>query len=58
MDTDKAIQLAGSIRELAAVLGLTTQAIYAWGPTVPKLRMYELRELRPQWFSPKRKQAA
>jgi hypothetical protein len=57
MDTQAAIKLAGGIRQLAEMLGLSTQAVYAWGKTVPKLRMYELRELRPAWFKPAKTKA-
>lgn len=55
MDTQAAIKLAGGIRQLAELLGLSTQAIYAWGDSVPQLRMYQLRELRPAWFKAKAK---
>ena len=58
MDTRAAIELAGGIRHLAEMLGLSTQAVYAWGPTVPKLRMYELRDMHPEWFETPKKEAA
>ena len=57
MDTKAAIELAGGIRQLAEMLGLSTQAVYAWGDTVPKLRMYELRDMRPEWFKAEKKKA-
>lgn len=45
MKTQDAIQLFGSVRKLAEALGLSVQAIYAWGDTVPELRAYQLRDI-------------
>jgi len=53
MDTETVVKLAGGIRKLAALLGITTQAVYLWGDKVPPLRMYELRDLKPEWFTTK-----
>ncbi|WP_025039775.1 Cro/CI family transcriptional regulator [Nitrosospira briensis] len=50
MKTTFAISLFGSVAELAAALGITVQAVYLWGDEVPKLRQYEIRELRPEAF--------
>ena len=50
MKTDNAIKLAGSSTELAAILGITLSAISQWGESVPELRVYKLRELKPSWF--------
>ena len=50
MKTKDAIDLAGSRSALARILGLTPSAITQWGDEIPKLRIYELRELRPEWF--------
>jgi hypothetical protein len=44
MNTSEAVELAGSVRKLAKVLGISTQAIYNWGGTVPELRVYQLRD--------------
>ena len=44
MNTSEAIELAGSVRKLAKVLGISTQAIYNWGGQVPELRVYQLRD--------------
>ena len=55
METKTAIAKADGIRKLAEMLGLSTQAVYAWGKDVPPLRMYQLRDLRPDWFDPKKK---
>ena len=45
MKTNEAITAFGSIKDLAAALGLSVQAIYQWGDTVPQLRAYQIREL-------------
>jgi hypothetical protein len=59
MKTQDAIQQFGSVRKIAEALGLSVQAIYAWGDEVPKLRVYELREIRPGAFDQQdQKQAA
>ena len=44
MNTSEAVALAGSVRKLAKVLGISTQAIYNWGGQVPELRVYQLRD--------------
>jgi hypothetical protein len=58
MKTKFAISLFGTVSDLAAALNISVQAVYKWGDEVPKLRQYELRELRPDIFSPKSKEAA
>jgi len=50
MDTLKAIKLAGGVRPLALLLGVTTQAVYAWGDRMPPLQVYRLKDLKPKWF--------
>ncbi|NBV72489.1 MAG: Cro/Cl family transcriptional regulator [Burkholderiaceae bacterium] len=49
MDKQKAITLAGSQSELARILGITRAAVFLW-KNIPKLRIYQLKELRPEWF--------
>jgi hypothetical protein len=45
----------GNASVLARILGLTPQAIYQWrGERIPPLQAYRLRELRPEWFLPKK----
>ena len=41
-----------TLYEAAKILGLTPPSVYKWNSTgkVPLLRVYQLRELRPQWF--------
>lgn len=50
MKTQTAITLAGGHTALAKILGITSSAIHQWGETVPPLRVFELKELRPEWF--------
>lgn len=50
MTKSELIAKAGSAAKLAAVLGLSRQAVAAWPEQVPALRLYQLRELRPRWF--------
>jgi len=42
MTTQQAIDYFGGIRELAHVLGVSTQSIYQWGEYPPLGRQYEL----------------
>ncbi len=51
MKTSQALKLAGgTYQALADVFGLSRQAASQWGDTLPPLRVYQLRELRPEWF--------
>lgn len=50
MKTSVAEYLAGGPAALARILGITVGAVCQWGETMPKLREYQLRELRPEWF--------
>lgn len=58
MKTAHAIHLAGSAAALAKLLGITPSAISQWGEEVPPLRMYELRDRKPEWFDPTKSPAA
>jgi len=49
MDKQTAITLAGSQSELARILGIKRAAVHHW-KTIPLLRIYQLKELRPDWF--------
>lgn len=51
MNTKQAAALAGTKYKLAKLLGITPQAVQAWGETIPALRLYQLRERRPEWFN-------
>lgn len=45
MRTSAAIKHFGSPAKLAEALGITVQAIYQWGETVPKGREFEIHVL-------------
>jgi hypothetical protein len=51
MDKTTAIRLAGSVQALADLLGVTRPAIYQWKLEVPEMRVYQLKTLRPEWFT-------
>lgn len=40
-----AIRMFGSVRKLADALGVSEQAVHAWGYSVPQLRAYQLQEI-------------
>jgi len=50
MDTQQAIEKAGSALALAKLLGITRQAISQWGDKVPQARLWQLKALKPSWF--------
>ena len=52
MKTEHAIKVFGTRRKLADALGISTQATYQWGDTVPKLRSYEVLELEQKLKNP------
>ena len=49
MNKEKAIELAGTPAKLAKLLGVSRQAVNNW-QQIPKLRIFQLRVLRPEWF--------
>jgi DNA-binding transcriptional regulator YdaS (Cro superfamily) len=49
MDKQTAIKLAGSQSKLARILGISRGAVFQW-KSIPLLRIYQLKELRPEWF--------
>jgi len=49
MDKQTAVRLAGSQSELARILGIKRAAVSHW-KTIPPLRIYQLKELKPDWF--------
>jgi DNA-binding transcriptional regulator YdaS (Cro superfamily) len=51
MKTQDAIRLAGSGVQLAKLLGITQAAVAQWGENVPKAREWQLRLLKPEWFT-------
>ena len=50
MNTQTAIQLAGSKAELARLLGVSRAAVTQYRERLPKKRIAKLRELKPEWF--------
>jgi hypothetical protein len=51
MNKATAIKRAGSITALASLLNIKRQAVSKWPEEVPPLRVYQLKELRPEWFA-------
>jgi DNA-binding transcriptional regulator YdaS (Cro superfamily) len=51
MEKEKAILLAGGVTALAALLGIKRAAVYQWGNNVPQARVWQLKTLKPEWFS-------
>jgi len=49
MTKDEAIKKAGSQAALARLLGVTRGAIFHW-KAIPALRIYQLKEKKPEWF--------
>jgi len=50
MNKQKFIALAGSQKELAKLLGINTAAVSQW-VKVPPARIWQLKVLKPSWFS-------
>jgi biotin operon repressor len=50
MTKQQLVQLAGSQSELAKILGISRVAVCLW-KAVPELRMRQLKDLRPDWFT-------
>ena len=50
MNTQTAIQLAGSKAKLAQLLGVSRPAVTQYGEKLPKKREIRLRVLKPEWF--------
>ena len=47
------LEQKASLYKVAKILGLTAPAVYKWRETgkVPDLRVYQLKEKKPEWFS-------
>ena len=50
MNKETAVRYAGGVSALAALLGVTKQAVSQWGAQMPPLRVFQLRQLKPGWF--------
>ena len=51
MKKQTAIKKAGSVRLLAQLLRISTQAVHKWGADVPQSSLDKLRTLMPDWFN-------
>jgi hypothetical protein len=51
MTKDQAIALAGTSMALAKMLGIQRQAVSQWGDEIPQARLWQLKVLRPEWFT-------
>jgi predicted transcriptional regulator len=50
MTKEQAIKLAGSQSELAKLLNISQAAVSMWKENVPKMRVWQLLVLKPEWF--------
>ena len=46
----EAIEFAGSLGELAKILGISKAAISQWKDSPPKKRIFQMQSLHPEWF--------
>ena len=53
MNKAQAIEKAGTAMALAKLLGIKRQAISQWGEQLPIARYWQLKVLRPEWFTNK-----
>ena len=51
MDASYLINRAGGVPSLARLLRVSPQAIRQWGDTVPTLRVYQIKEIKPRWYA-------
>jgi hypothetical protein len=51
MTKEQAIALAGTAMALAKMLGIQRQAVSQWGDEIPQARLWQLKVLRPEWFT-------
>jgi DNA-binding XRE family transcriptional regulator len=54
-DKEFFIKKAGSINKLAAILGITRQAITQWEEEIPEGRVWQLMVIKPEWFKATKK---
>jgi len=50
MKKQNAIDLAGSAKALADLLGINQSAISQWGDDLPDGRVWQLKCIKPEWF--------
>lgn len=53
MTKQEAIEKAGSASKLSRLLRVSRAAVSNW-QTLPELRVYQLKEMHPEWFKRKR----
>lgn len=51
MTKQELIKLAGSQSALAKLLGVSKPAVCQWKDQIPELRLRQLKDLRPEWFT-------
>ena len=51
MTKSELIKLAGSQSELARILGISEPAVSQWKEQIPELRLRQLKDLKPEWFT-------
>jgi hypothetical protein len=51
MKKEQAIKLAGGQQRLAELLGISQPSVSQWKEEVPIARQWQLRVLKPEWFS-------
>ena len=50
MNKTTAVYLAGSASKLAKLLGINRAAVTQWSDDIPKKRVAQLKQIRPEWF--------
>ena len=50
MKKETAIFLAGSANKLAKLLGINRSAVSQWNDEIPKKRLLQLKNIKPEWF--------
>ena len=51
MNKQRAIELAGSRKELCKILNISPAAISQWRENLPMMRVLQLKLARPEWFA-------
>jgi hypothetical protein len=48
------LKTKATLYQISQILKIKPPAVYKWAKTgkIPELRLYQLRELRPEWFAP------
>lgn len=54
MTKTELLRAARSEYAIAVALGISRQAVNRWGDRIPPLRLYQLRDRRPEWFKRRR----